>query len=348
MCLIHGFDDWDLGKEKVSKRRNRLEKTALVEEDIDNEGPTSDRRLKRRIKGDFTFSYRRHFRTSYIIRASSNTFLFFLLPHLDLDTNWRRGGTLLRSHRLPIVSPHHGTVTSLALDSEWVVVGFADAKIKIFSARTGVLTRTLIGHESGVWGLCLVSSGGNRLVDTNKPKAKKRRKTRTRTSRDGKVEAFDDASSKKQKKRHKSSTQGVDTSSSQPSMRTLQDGVAGIDLHSNLDGSDGMHVMPTESLESLVSPAMRIALGLEVSSTDSGDDSHREELDSTEQQNHTRKGGTTTEEEEDLLDTGVDQGQYPNMPSNMCFTSQGWGQPNSLIVSGGCDKVVRVWDVQTG
>ena len=30
----------------------------------------------------------------------------------------------------PVVNPHHdGTVTSLALDSDWVIVGFADAKI---------------------------------------------------------------------------------------------------------------------------------------------------------------------------------------------------------------------------
>ena len=138
-----------------------------------------------------------------------------------LDTNWRKGGTLLRSHRLPVVSPHHGTVTSLALDSEWVVVGFADSKIKVYSARTGVLTRTLVGHESGVWGLCLISSGGIKLDNTNKPKSKKGRKNRTRTSRDGKVEGFDDASSKKQKKHCKPSTQDTDNSSLQPSMRTL-------------------------------------------------------------------------------------------------------------------------------
>jgi hypothetical protein len=47
--------------------------------------------------------------------------------------------------------------------------------------------------------------------------------------------------------------QDVDTSSSsqQPSMRTLRAGAAGIDLHSNLDGSDGMYAMLSESLESL-------------------------------------------------------------------------------------------------
>ena len=136
-------------------------------------------------------------------------------------------------------------------------------------------------------------------------------------------------------------------------MRTLRAGIAGIDLHSNRDGSDGMHVMPSESLESLVSPAMRIALGLETSTDseygDSEDENLKAELDSNERQNHPRKGDTTTSEEEDLLgSTGVDQEKPPDKPSNMCYASQGWGQPNSLIVSGGCDKVVRVWDVQSG
>jgi WD40 repeat protein len=32
----------------------------------------------------------------------------------------------------------------------------------------------------------------------------------------------------------------------------------------------------------------------------------------------------------------------------MCYSSVGWGQPNAIVVSGGCDKVVMVWDVKTG
>lgn len=34
--------------------------------------------------------------------------------------------------------------------------------------------------------------------------------------------------------------------------------------------------------------------------------------------------------------------------SDMCYSSTGWGQPNSIVVSGGCDKVIMVWDVKTG
>jgi hypothetical protein len=34
--------------------------------------------------------------------------------------------------------------------------------------------------------------------------------------------------------------------------------------------------------------------------------------------------------------------------SDPACASEGWGQPGALVVSGGCDKEVRVWDVQTG
>jgi len=35
-------------------------------------------------------------------------------------------------------------------------------------------------------------------------------------------------------------------------------------------------------------------------------------------------------------------------PSDPCCVSEGWGQPNDLVVSGGCDKELRVWDVKSG
>lgn len=33
---------------------------------------------------------------------------------------------------------------------------------------------------------------------------------------------------------------------------------------------------------------------------------------------------------------------------DVCGSSEGWGQPNALVVSGGCDKMVRVWDLKSG
>lgn len=34
--------------------------------------------------------------------------------------------------------------------------------------------------------------------------------------------------------------------------------------------------------------------------------------------------------------------------TDVCNTSVGWGQSTSLVVSGGCDRDLRVWDVATG
>jgi hypothetical protein len=32
----------------------------------------------------------------------------------------------------------------------------------------------------------------------------------------------------------------------------------------------------------------------------------------------------------------------------MTNASRGWGQSNALVMSGGCDKVLRVWQVKSG
>jgi len=89
------------------------------------------------------FMFRRHFKMSYITKM-----------------NWERGGHLMRLHRLPIIQPDLGVVTSLAMDDDWVVVGLASCKVHVFSRRTGVLSRTLVGCKGGVWAVWLIGGGG--------------------------------------------------------------------------------------------------------------------------------------------------------------------------------------------
>ncbi|KAG6843553.1 hypothetical protein H0H87_003284, partial [Tephrocybe sp. NHM501043] len=199
------------------------------------------------------FSYLAHFKKSY-----------------TKIIHWRNSGHLLRAHQLPMAStvtlrppppspprsPARGTtssessvVTSLALDSEWIVVGLASSRIHIFSAHTGVLARTLVGHEAGVWCVALISAGGKR----------------THSSR-------------------------------------------------RREGPELYHALPS---------TLRAAVGLD--------------------------------DEEDVTPPPSDPGTsepysyYALEPqSSPSFASHGWGQPNALVVSGGCDKVVRVWDVISG
>jgi F-box and WD-40 domain protein CDC4 len=127
---------------------------------------------------------------------------------------------------LSTYSTSDSDITSAALDADWVVVGLANGKILVFGSKTGVLNRTLVGHESGVWAVNLVSQGGF------------------------------------------------------------------------LGGSGN---------------------GNECSGRPS-----REDV------------------------TDMASGKRPGKKSNMCGASEGWGQPYTLLVSGGCDKVLRLWDVNTG
>ncbi|CAL1708383.1 unnamed protein product [Somion occarium] len=231
LCTLHGFDveqDWSPSQSPWSP---------------EGESPTHP-------------SYRAHFKKEYVTVS-----------------NWCHGGSLLRTHRVPLLpgsqSTHHdqpvpdetssppprnnssspAIPTSIAIDSDWVVVGLANSKIHVFSARTGVLSRTLVGHTSGVWAVALIRGGG-------KP-------------------------------------------------------------------DEGGHIPTDDSLSPEpegFTPTIRHAIGL-----DSPKPFHRRAL------------------------SGVFSSNVPRpKPSEPSGASDGWGQPNALVVSGGCDKDVRVWDAKSG
>ena len=45
------------------------------------------------------------------------------------------------------------------MDKDWIVAGLSDTKIHVFSRWTGVLSRTLVGCQGGVWAVWLVEKG---------------------------------------------------------------------------------------------------------------------------------------------------------------------------------------------
>ncbi|KAH9479097.1 WD repeat-containing protein pop1 [Psilocybe cubensis] len=199
MCAVYGFGGfegargvWEV-REGKKRERERLrasrevEKERKVEEEIDDEEEEDGEKLYAKIKAEedekkgkkrphhtehvSAYTYRRHFKCTYILRS-----------------NWERGGHILKTHALPILTPSptpspslgpsssshahthahahlppssdSGTVTALALDRDWIVVGFANALVRVYSASKGVLCRTLVGHKAGVWCVCLVGAGG--------------------------------------------------------------------------------------------------------------------------------------------------------------------------------------------
>ena len=159
--------------------------------------------------------------------------------------------------------PNPAIPTSLAIDGAWLVVGLANSRIHIFSAKTGVLARTLVGHESGVWAVALVSAGGVRPPDV----------------------PFSD--------------------------------------------NCGDPLVAGPPSDALLPPLLRHAVGLDTS--EHGDF-------------HSGDEGAWNPFTEGRAPDPPPGGK-PSYPGG---ASDGWGQPNALVVSGGCDKELRVWDVKSG
>ncbi len=89
-----------------------------------------------------------------------------------------------------------------------------------------------------------------------------------------------------------------------------------------------------EGLDHLIQPTLRTALGLD-----------------GVPRKHFRRRSTSGIFPETSSNTSKPTPSTPKKsyrPSNPSGTSDGWGQPNALVVSGGCDKDLRVWDVKSG
>lgn len=199
-------------------------------------------------------------------------------PLASAVVNWKRGGRCVRSHRIPVLDPDSGVVTSVALDADWLVAGLANHRIHVFSTHTGSLVRTLVGHELGVWAVDLVSRGG--ALDPAHPQPPSH--TPNGTAMNG---------------------GGVPEVAEGPALL----------LHNRAPA--GAQISDPQGLDHLLPPSMRAALALDA--------------------------------------------QYPptiptypyraeSARSDVAGATRGWGQPGALVVSGGCDKDVRVWDVRTG
>jgi F-box and WD-40 domain protein CDC4 len=86
------------------------------------------------------------------------------------------------------------------------------------------------------------------------------------------------------------------------------------------------------ALDHFVPPSLRSALGL-----DERPDHHYTNHDES-----VYEAADTASD--DSWEAEADSGKR----SDECCATEGWGQPNALVVSGGCDKTLRVWDVKSG
>lgn len=222
------------------------------------------------------------------------TILKYFPPPLTVSS-WLTSGSLLRSHRIPIVDPDLGVVTSVALDSDYLVAGLANSRIHVFSARTGVLVRTLVGHETGVWAVNLVRRGGGWVRDKSRGEEGGEETERGEGFGRGRERRGRDAS----------------TSHSNSSSHNQHAHPIRHDRH-----PAGHSIIDPQGLDSLLSPALRAAVGLDAPKK--------------------------------YVERGRERGEERKKEDDVCGASEGWGQEGALVVSGGCDKMVRVWDVGTG
>jgi WD40 repeat protein len=245
-------------------------------------------------------------------------YIFFYLIFISasmLTTNWtemnrRSGGRIIGAYRAPTLAPEEsGVVTSLALGASTVVVGLANSTIQTFDVRTGARTRSLKGHTAGVWAVCLVEPGG-----------------RWAGGPEG-DEDEDDLTPHQHQQYHEDSDDGRN-STAEMSMESQ-----------GLPGSP----LPAPA------PALALAPALASSSSSSARSPPRlsasASASSSEPRSPRRRRPAPA-----LHDLGTLEYPHPVEPksSDTAFASDGWGQPNTLVVSGGCDKNVRVWELPSG
>ncbi|KAJ3759119.1 WD40 repeat-like protein [Lentinula raphanica] len=294
MCAQYGFGKDRLLYTKDHDQPERAEYISTIPRNLSTPRHTSGLPID--------FSYRKHFKYSY-----------------SLMQNWHNGGHLLQAHKIPLSSsnPEAGVVTSLALDDDWVVVGLANCRIHVFSAHSGILARTLVGHDLGVWAVCLVHEGGYMggpdLQDRNgqqtggsgsgmKNQKRKRKKRGVRSAASVEIEEDEDRSVSQSlgrpQPRSRHSEGDIDTINSNIYNCAIGSHISGLFPTNQANSSAVTDTDPPP--HQFVPPSLRTALG------------------------------------------------YLGRAHNATNSSEGWGQPGALVVSGGCDKVVRVWDIRSG
>ena len=270
------------------------------------------------------FSYKTHFKLAYLT-----------------ESNWLRGGRLLTQHVTTEDATDAGgggpVVTTLSIDDEWIVVGMANAKIHVFDARTGLFVKTLVGHSSGVWCLSLISASGNG----------------TRAKGKGR--------------------QGMDEDMDQD---TGGNGMSGLGAYPY--DNDRPLYTPTPDLNlihhdprptaSTFSPEMsfnELPMNEGTSPPSARTNSSSPKLFKMPKVGESLPSWSTpssfdrpSEVEDDSPPLPFGNGTTPNQSSrgaglgsnfgSPCGSVQGYGNSGAIVVSGGCDRDVRVWDLVTG
>lgn len=225
------------------------------------------------------------------------------------ESAWLRGPGRLLSTQM---STDDGVVTSLGFDSEWIVVGMATSKVHVFEAETGGYVKTLEGHQLGVWSMTLVSSGGGPAGSEQSSAAG--------------PSAAALARARAQASTGLGAAPGR-TSSGERSF-TIDSSAGRSNFFRNGRGDD--HSSDRDRPTSPTRPRRRRSFHAFGASDDQRSTSPE----------GPRVGGMG-------LGAGGETGDS-SQQAGVCGTARGWGQKGAVVVTGGCDRDVRVWDLVTG
>ncbi|GAA5849802.1 hypothetical protein JCM8547_000567 [Rhodosporidiobolus lusitaniae] len=286
------------------------------------------------------FSYKRHFKTAYLTQDA-----------------WLHGPGRLLSTQM---SADDGVVTSLGFDDEWIVVGMATSKVHVFEAELGTYVRTLEGHELGVWCLTLVSKGGG-----------------PRGGVAGEAAGWEGDGGVKGKGRatfERPEASPMGTTFSQPGLSFSSSSTLNVPGLTGTGGTNFFRDGATTPLaasfhSSPSSPSHGRPSGSNPSSSSSSsaplDSRHPRRRRSFPSSSSTSpppsssrpssfypsSSSASQQQGEEGGGLGIGAGGPTGdaaQQAGVCGTARGWGQEGAVVVSGGCDRDVRVWDVETG
>ncbi|WWC57757.1 uncharacterized protein I303_100292 [Kwoniella dejecticola CBS 10117] len=295
------------------------------------------------------------------------------------ESNWLSGGRILANH----VSSDDAVVTTLCFDDSHIVVGMANNKIHVFDAITGTFLRSLLGHRQGVWAMVLVSA--NRNGDSDDAEDDLDDLTRRFHSNvgvgthEGSWGGKASESYRDNGQSRRSSFAGGTTTEQHPPLGSHSTNST---IHSNfrghtdnsLNSSSPGGIFPASQINQPARPNTAMGFtplssssdhnnannglfGLGIarsqqtpnsSSSGSGPGSNSAAAAASSSRN--RRGSSTQSQGHTAARNRIRIEPGGKMrSSDPCGCARGWkGNKHNLVVSAGCDKEVKVWNLDTG
>ncbi|WVN86031.1 uncharacterized protein L203_101189 [Cryptococcus depauperatus CBS 7841] len=245
------------------------------------------------------------------------------------ENNWLIGGVLLAKH----LSADDSVVTTLCFNEKYIIVGMANNRIHVFSAASGGYKRSLIGHQQGVWAMVLVTppsaSSTSKLSSSSSPWSHANLNATGNVSLGWAYGGLPSESYRDPGNSRRASfgalydikTPPLSVGSNPESMYPLE----------GRGHESGIHTVDPSSFEEFPRPAT--AMGYSQAYP------HPQESLTP----HADQPNWSWNEE----GTGAGLGGLGD--EDICGSTYGWeGMENHLVVSGGCDREVKVWNAETG